>query len=131
MYVPGAAEIAIAKLRRPECRMVLSDFRDGEGRLLKDNLETLRMTAPEFFVSLRFVDGSHVALCRRGDSAAGANPGSTVIAVCTTTFVRVRRESPGLAADILIHEMLHALGLGEDPPTSEEITRQVGKRCGF
>jgi hypothetical protein len=31
---------------------------------------------------------------------------------------------------VLIHELLHSLGLGENPPSSAEITRQVTKRCG-
>ncbi len=52
------------------------------------------------------------------------------MAVCKETFARVQADDPGLAANVVIHEMLHALGLGEDPPTSEEITRQVAKRCG-
>jgi hypothetical protein len=129
--VSGAARNAMTKLERPQCFAVLSDFRNGQGHLLKDNLESHRMTAPEFFVRLTFVDGSHVALCGRPDVAAGTNPGQTVIAVCAATFARVSRKDPGIAANVLVHEMLHALGLGEDPPTSEEINRQVGKRCGF
>jgi hypothetical protein len=31
---------------------------------------------------------------------------------------------------IVIHEFLHALGLGENPPTSDEITERVTARCG-
>jgi hypothetical protein len=31
---------------------------------------------------------------------------------------------------IVIHELLHALGLGENPPLSVEITGQVMRRCG-
>jgi hypothetical protein len=31
---------------------------------------------------------------------------------------------------ILIHEWLHTLRLGENPPTSLEITAQVTERCG-
>ena len=50
--------------------------------------------------------------------------------MCKETFARVQSDDPGLAANVVIHEMLHALGLGEAPltpnaPTSEEITRQV------
>jgi hypothetical protein len=129
--VSGAARNAMTKLGRPQCLAVLSDFRDGRGRLLGENLESLRMTAPEFFARLTFVDGSKVALCGRPEAAAGTNPGQSVIAVCAATFAVVSRKEPGIAANVLIHEMLHALGLGEDPPTSEEITRQVGRRCGF
>jgi hypothetical protein len=50
--------------------------------------------------------------------------------ICTTTFARVSREEPGIASNVVIHEMLHALCLGENPPTSEEISRQVARRCG-
>ncbi len=31
---------------------------------------------------------------------------------------------------MVIHEMLHTLGLGENPPTSIEITQRVKGRCG-
>jgi hypothetical protein len=30
----------------------------------------------------------------------------------------------------VIHEALHTLGLGENPPDSREITRLVTERCG-
>jgi hypothetical protein len=30
---------------------------------------------------------------------------------------------------MVIHEMLHTLGLGEDPPSSFEITERVRRRC--
>jgi hypothetical protein len=36
--------------------------------------------------------------------------------------------SPGTAEAMMIHEMLHTLGLGEDPPSSFEIT-PAGGRC--
>ena len=29
----------------------------------------------------------------------------------------------------VIHEMLHTLGLGENPPTSQEITQRVKRQC--
>jgi hypothetical protein len=31
---------------------------------------------------------------------------------------------------MIIHEELHSLGLGENPPDSKEITQQVIARCG-
>jgi hypothetical protein len=31
---------------------------------------------------------------------------------------------------MIIHEILHSLGLGENPPSSDEITKQVAARCG-
>ena len=30
---------------------------------------------------------------------------------------------------MVIHEMLHTLGLGENPPAPSEITRRVNDRC--
>jgi hypothetical protein len=30
----------------------------------------------------------------------------------------------------VIHEMLHSLGLGEDPPSSDHISTRVMARCG-
>jgi predicted Zn-dependent protease with MMP-like domain len=131
VLVTGAAARAAAKLRRPECREVLSDFRDTAGRRLSEVVEERGLGVEEFFASLVFVDGRPTPLCQRGNVAAGANPGTVFVGVCKETFARVQAEDPGLAANVLIHEMLHALGLGEDDPaTSEEITRQVGKRCG-
>jgi hypothetical protein len=46
--------------------------------------------------------------------------------VCGPAFrelSRVHRENA------LIHEMLHTLGLGENPPSSPEITKRVNERC--
>ncbi|MGH9253012.1 MAG: hypothetical protein ACRD3C_00415 [Vicinamibacterales bacterium] len=34
------------------------------------------------------------------------------------------------ARGLVIHEFLHALGLGENPPTSDEITERVTAKCG-
>jgi hypothetical protein len=129
MYVSGTARSVMAKLKRPECLAVLSDFRDGQDHLLKENLEAFRMTAPEFFASLTFVDGNHADFCSGYDVFAVTSPGNHVIAICTPAFTRIRFENPRLAGSVLIHEMLHALGLGENPPTSLDITLQVGRRC--
>lgn len=52
-----------------------------------------------------------------------------VIYVCGTRFAeRFARKTEG-GEILLIHELLHTLGLGENPPTTEEITRQVRARC--
>jgi hypothetical protein len=74
--VAGASARAAAKLRKPECREVLSDFRDAGGRRLSEILEQRRIGANEFLASLFFVDGRATPLCASGKVAAGANPGS-------------------------------------------------------
>jgi hypothetical protein len=43
----------------------------------------------------------------------------------------LQRSQPAAAANRAIHEMLHTLGLGENPPTTSEITRRVEMRCGW
>jgi hypothetical protein len=49
--------------------------------------------------------------------------------VCRPFLRTVNRERP--AAEVyVIHEMLHALGLGENPPTSAFIADRVRRRCG-
>jgi hypothetical protein len=130
MLVAAATARAATKLRTPGCLGVLSDFRDAAGRPLSEVLEERGAGAGEFLASLVFVDGGDTPSCATGRAAAVANPGSIFIGVCKGTFARVQTADPGLATDVVIHEMLHALGLGENPPTSEEITRQVEKRCG-
>ena len=40
------------------------------------------------------------------------------------------KQTPDHQREVLIHEMLHSLGLGEGPPSSLEITRGVLARCG-
>jgi hypothetical protein len=42
-----------------------------------------------------------------------------------TQFKRVAVAEPDYAAVLLIHEELHALGLGQNPPTSADITDRV------
>jgi hypothetical protein len=41
----------------------------------------------------------------------------------------VYRRNPVHIAALLIHEMMHTLGLGENPPNAEAITARVLERC--
>ena len=54
--------------------------------------------------------------------------GSRVIHVCPG-FAQLQSRDPERSAYLIIHESLHALGLGEDPPSSSEITHRVERRC--
>lgn len=55
---------------------------------------------------------------------------------CAEPSSCVRGSSGGCPLDgavgelVIIHELLHALGLGENPPTSHEIVALVWRRCG-
>jgi hypothetical protein len=62
-------------------------------------------------------------------------PGAPRVFVCpaggkvTSRLSRMEFESGSLAEAMVIHEMLHTLGLGENPPSTFEITDRVRARC--
>jgi hypothetical protein len=69
-------------------------------------------------------------LCTKGAVAFTA-PGIRIVRLCATEVTRVSQLRPDYVAGALIHEMLHTLGLGENPPASHEITRRVLDRCAL
>jgi hypothetical protein len=86
------------------------------------------MTPPELLESLVFIDGSWDGVCRKGRAALTTAPGSRVIHVCPG-FTQLQLRDPDLSAVLVIHESLHALGVGENPPRSSEITQRIERRC--
>jgi hypothetical protein len=89
------------------------------------------VSARDYLGLLLFVDGSGDVQCvRQPDVIAWTSPGNRVIRVCVPQF-RVRRQGdPALTEAVIIHEALHTLGLGENPPSSRLITNRVFARCG-
>ena len=82
---------------------------------------------------MSFATAAFIALAPCVPAARAAPVGGREVSnrMPTRTLVAgVQAADPGIAANVVIHEMLHTLGLEENPPTSEEITRQVVKRCG-
>ena len=71
--------------------------------------------------------GLRAAVADRRVSMAFTQIGSTVVSVCLRPFTLLPHAEQEA---VLIHEMLHSLGLGENPPESVAITAQVLKRCG-
>jgi hypothetical protein len=117
------------KLRDPECRLLLTDFRDGDGRPLIENLAGFEVEPADYLTKLIIRDGadrSGGSRCRT-DAAAVTVPKDHVVHVCGASF---RLQPSGTRENTLIHEMLHTLGLGENPPSSAEINAQVRRRCG-
>ena len=53
-----------------------------------------------------------------------------MVFVCGDQFVRGWRVDRWHAEVVVIHEALHTLGLGENPPSSRDITARVRERCG-
>jgi len=124
-----ALQGAARYLERPECQRILWDFASSEGRPLHEILDAQAKTGPAFLQSLIFYDGSHHPRCRLKQTYAVAFPGSRVVFVCTARFQEIAMRKARLAQVVLIHEALHALGLGENPPSSAEITHRVENRC--
>jgi hypothetical protein len=122
--VAGAAR----RLAEPACAAVLGEFRDGSGRSLRDRLGTLGLEAPDYARLVLFYDGSTEEPCRRPRIFAFTSPGSRVVRACPSLgALAVRR--PDEAEAVVIHEVLHSLGLARDSPSSDAITAAVERRC--
>jgi hypothetical protein len=130
MAVRRAIEGASLRLEEPECQHLLSDFSDGAGRPLQAALDELGETPTNYLRDLLFFyDGASQRRCASGDALGTTQPGSRVIFVCPVQFFEADRRDAFLTEALIIHETLHSLGLGENPPASSEITRRVMQRC--
>src|SRR5262245_33134077 len=121
---------ASRKLADVRCRQVLTDFTDAAGRRLDDRLAGMGQEMPAYLGSVFFVDGSATRPCADRQVLAWTTPGSRAVSVCPDQFTEFQRGRIGDAANLLIHETLHTLGLREGPPDAREITARVQSRCG-
>jgi hypothetical protein len=124
LAVHGAAR----RLAEPSCAAVLGDFHDPAGRDLRQRLAELDVDPASYARMVLFYDGSSDAPCRRPRVYAFTAPGSRVVRTCPTLGALVA-SAPEQAEAIVIHEMLHTLGLEENPPASADITTAVERRC--
>lgn len=122
---------ASRRLARPECREVLLDFKDAAGRALQASLAERRASPEAYIHEILFYDGSRHPRCTQPGVVAFTTPGGHVVFVCAAEVrSHARRGNTLLLEAILIHEMLHSLGLEENPPSTREITSKVLSRCG-
>lgn len=122
---------ARARLGRPRCLQVLTDFADQSGHSLTANIEASGATARDYLVErIWFSDGSEMPQCLKDPRVeAFTAAGYKVVYVCAARFAKLAT-AISYAELLVIHELLHTLGLGENPPSSREITRRVAARCG-
>ena len=125
--VARALEGAARTLGQAECQALLDEFTDTSGRPLRVALEAFGVSAPEYLGQVFFYDAPPSA-CRTSELAV-TKAGSRAILVCGSRFARQVGRSSRHAEAILIHEALHSLGLGENPPSSDYITERVRARC--
>jgi hypothetical protein len=130
MTVDDALTGAIRRVSMPGCEQVFEDFTDQAGRALTLTLAATGATPADLMAGLYFVEGDDTIQCRADTvTAAFTTPGSRVIYVCGKRFAQFAANTkPGEL--LLIHEFLHTLGLGENPPSSSRITTAVMTRCG-
>jgi len=117
-------------MEEPLCQRLFSEFSDASGRTLQENLDALGQTGGAYLGLILFTDGSDRLPCKAGGALAFTTPGSRVVYVCTRAFKSLADRYPVRAEVSVIHEALHTLGLGENPPSPAEITRTVLARCG-
>ncbi len=126
----GALDGAARRLQSPRCQAVFADFHDERGRPLHERLADLGVSGPSYLELVVFYDGTGKGACVRDGVLAFTGQGHRVVYVCRERFEREWRAGESRFAEIvLIHEMLHTLGLGENPPSSQAITNHVLRRC--
>ena len=125
----GALDAAVTRFEDAGCRQILLDFADRDGRPLQDRLTSLRVDLDQYVSMLVFYDGTRAKTCEKG-ALAFTQPGSRVIHVCIDRLKSVQSDQPEYVIAALIHEILHTLGLEENPPSSSDITRRVNALCG-
>ena len=108
------------RLADPECQQVFADFQDQNGTSLLANLMASGKSPADYLDGIWFIDASLSRPCQRNDLlVAYTSPGHRVVYVCGSRFAhRIFRLDQRLAELLIIHELLHSLGLGENPPTT-------------
>jgi hypothetical protein len=134
---PGAQHAALRRavmgarerLARRECQQVFSEFTDASGRTLQEKLDAQGRTAASYLGLIVFADGARLRQCQDPNTFGVTEPGSRVVYVCGRQFALVDGNRPSQTEAFLIHEELHSLGLGENPPSPKEITARVLAMC--
>ena len=119
--------IAAQQLRRAECLKAFAEFQLDDGSTPLQRLEATGLTAEAFLATLEWESGATSGRCAPGALLATVRNGRRVT-VCPG-FAKIVASQPAFGATLVIHEQLHALGLGENPPTSTYITTRVYHRC--
>jgi hypothetical protein len=126
--VARAVEGAAGQLAHARCQELLDDFADAEGRPLRSVLAAHGLAVTDYVRQVFFYDAPEWAC--RGGTLAVTKPGSRAVFVCGARFEREMSRDSRNAEAIVIHEVLHSMGLGENPPSSDHITARVRARCG-
>jgi hypothetical protein len=116
-------------LARPQCQSLFSEFKDERQLPLTEKLRELQTDPGRYLRLVLFLDGAQSPTCRRHGILALTTRGSRVIYLCGRDFERAWRRDPREVQATVIHEVLHSLGLGENPPSPRHITHRVQQLC--
>lgn len=133
VYVRDAVDRTLWKaaesLQAPKCQTLLTEFSDRRGRALTERLRELNMSVAEYLDAIIVEDGETHPRCGDDGVLAFTVVGSRIIYVCGRAFARAAQRDAEEARATLVHELLHSLGLGENPPSSRYITYRVKELC--
>jgi hypothetical protein len=116
------------RLDSAECREIFSEFATASGLPLQSVLDASGWSGEEYLGLIGFYDGSGDRRCVNTGIAAFTSPGSRTVFICRgfrSEWWADRR----YAEIVILHEALHSLGLGENPPSSRDITALIARRC--
>jgi hypothetical protein len=122
-------ERASRRLRSARCRRLLTEFSDQAGEPLQARLDALGLSGERYLAYVVFENAAKRGACTRREVLAFTSPGSRVVGVCAPAFFGALRHDPAYLEAVIIHETLHTLGLGENPPSSVEIMDRVLRLC--
>jgi hypothetical protein len=140
LFVQRALDEASQALTMEPCLGILDDFRDPAGCSLRERLRRIgeQVHAPDldirrYLALITFTDARHQ---RASDRLCGASaiaftaPAHRVVYVCGGSWLeRINASDRRRLVAMVLHEAMHTLGLGENPPSSGEITRLILRRC--
>lgn len=127
--IAEAVADAAARLGTAPCALLLSDFVDTRsGLTLAENLAASGRTAPEHVRLLLFRSAPGPRPFGGRKVFAFTAPASPVVFLCRDDLLRIQNQ-PRLVTAIVLHEVLHSLGLRDDRPSSVAITERVLERC--
>jgi hypothetical protein len=127
--VRRALEGASRWLARPKCQTLFVEFEDERNLPLTTKLRELDTDPEGYLRMVLFLDGAQSATCRRHGVLAFTAQGSRVVYLCGRDFERAWRRDVAEVQATVIHELLHSLGLGENPPFPRAITHRIQQLC--
>ncbi len=129
LAVQRALADASVVLAGEKCQAVLAEFSDSDRQPLTTRLTALNVSVQAYLRLLIVQDGQQHPRCEQPGILAFTTPGSRAIYVCGEAFVRLSLRTPEEARTTVIHEVLHSLGLGENPPAPSVISHRVKQLC--